>query len=95
MYTGNSSVTDIILCQTIFLTLGACFIFAKCKSKIIHNHYKAVIMDKAPYEFDAIFPNRLSDTIYVYLLLNLRSPRDYVGSSVPPFVRACGTSSVR
>ena len=36
-------------------------IFAKCKSKIIHNHYKAVIMDKAPYEFDAIFLNRLSD----------------------------------
>ena len=25
------------------------------------------------------------------LLLNLRSPRDYVGSSVPPFVRACGS----
>ena len=26
------------------------------------------------------------------LLLNLRSSRDYVGSSIPPFVRACGTS---
>ena len=30
-----------------------------------------------------------------YLLLNLRSPRDYVGSSVRSFVRACGTSLVR
>ena len=24
----------------------------------------------------------------LYLLLNLRSPRDYVGSSVPPFARS-------
>ena len=39
-------------------------IFAKCKPKIIHNHYKAVILDKAPYEFDATFLNRLSDIVY-------------------------------
>ena len=26
--------------------------------------------------------------LYIYLLLNLISPRDYVGSSVPPFVRS-------
>ena len=34
-------------------------------------------------------PRRCSNYIYtcIYLLLNLRSPRDYVGS----FVRACGT----
>ena len=39
-------------------------IFAKCKSKSIHNHYKQVIMEKAPYEVDAIIVNRISDIVY-------------------------------
>ena len=39
----------------IFLEFRSSFhIFTMCKSKIIHSHYKAVIMDKPPYEVYAI-----------------------------------------
>ena len=42
-----SSVMDITF-NTLFLHFRSkLHIFAKCKSKIIHNNYKAVIMDKA------------------------------------------------
>ena len=65
MYMGNSSVTDITI-QRSFLDIRSLFhIFSKCKSKIIQRHYKAVIIDKAPYEFDAIFLNRLSDIVCI------------------------------
>ena len=59
----------------IFLDLrNSLDIFAKCKSEIVHSHYKAVIVDKAPFEVDAIFLDRLSDIVLhtkLYLLKSL------------------------
>ena len=51
--------------SNIFLDLRSSFhIFTMCKSKIIHSHYKAVIMDKPSYnDVYAICLNRLSDIV--------------------------------
>ena len=61
---GNSSVTDIAFQTICFDFRSLLHMFSKGKYQIIHNNYKAVIMDKAPYEFDAIFLNRFNQISY-------------------------------
>ena len=51
----------------IFLDFSSSFhIFSKCTSKIIQSHYKAIIMDKVPYEVSAIFSEWIIRRIKVF-----------------------------
>ena len=100
-YSVIYNVTQIKSPRTIFITIlshsKALLHALQCLQSILYSSFRLVMAIKINIQklcymrYTVCVTNLPGEAKRTSLLLNLGSPRDYVGSSVPPFVRACGS----